>query len=71
MFSKVTQNDETDILGALSSVPHTLKETSKLGLRPIGQWPTYAATMRNIVLESEDDDCTIYQWPELRIILVQ
>ena len=26
MFSKITQNDETDILGALPSVPQTLKD---------------------------------------------
>ena len=49
-------------------VLQTLKETSKLGLNPIDQWPTYAATMRKIVREAEgeDDDCTVYQCHELK-----
>ena len=65
MFSKAMQSDEIDILGALTGVLQTLKETNKLGLKPVEEWPTYAATMRKIVQEGEDDDCKLYHCQEL------
>lgn len=42
IFSKVMQVDEIDILGALTSLMKTIKETDKLKSRPLEEWPTYA-----------------------------
>ena len=66
MFSRAMQNDEIDILGALTGVLQTLKETNRLGSKGIEQWPTYAATMRKIVLEGEENDSAMYQCQELK-----
>ncbi len=50
IFSK---SDEIDILGAQISLLRTLKETEKLGSKPLNQWPIYAATLRKCT-ESEE-----------------
>ena len=47
------QADELDILGALSNLLRTVKETNKLNTIPLDQWPTYAATL-NIIDENEE-----------------
>ena len=46
IFSKVMQNDEIDILGALTSLLKTLCETETLSTKPLEQWSTYSATLR-------------------------
>ena len=66
MFSRAMQNDEIDILGALTGVLQTLKETNRLASKGIEQWPTYAATMRKIVLEGKENDSAMYQCQELK-----
>ena len=58
IFSKSMQSDEVDILGALTSLLKTLKETNKLSSRPLDQWPTYAATLRKI---TEEEGSKVYQ----------
>ena len=35
-------------------------------MKPVEEWPTYAATMRKIVQEGEDDDCKLYHCQELQ-----
>ena len=45
-FSKVMQNDEIDILGALMSQLKTLCETETLASKPLEQWSTYSATLK-------------------------
>ena len=44
-FSKSMQNDEIDILGALTDLLKTLKETDKLASKSLNQWSTYAVTV--------------------------
>ena len=44
IFSKSMQNDEIDILGALTGLLKTL-ETDKLASKPLDQWSMYAATV--------------------------
>ena len=46
IFSKSMQEDEVDILGALSYLLRTVKETNKLSAKPLDQCPTYAATVK-------------------------
>ena len=41
------QSDEIDILGALTCLLKTLKETDKLSSVPLVEWPTYAAILKN------------------------
>ena len=45
IFSKYMQSDEVDILGALTCLLRTLKETDKLASKSLTQWATYAATL--------------------------
>ena len=45
IVSKSMQNDEIDILGALTGILKTLKEMDKQASKPLDQWPTYAATV--------------------------
>lgn len=58
------QNDEIDILGTLTGILKTLKETNKLASKPLDQWPTYAATIRKIT--DTEDDGKVYQCQELK-----
>ena len=51
IFSKSMYNDKIEILGALTGVLKTLKETNKLASKPLDQWPTYAATIRSQTLK--------------------
>ena len=57
------QNDEIDILGALTGVLKTLKEMDKLASKPLDQWPTYAATVSKCT--TEEVGCTVYQLQKL------
>ena len=51
IFSKVMQNDEIDILGALTSLLKTLRETETLASKPLAQWSTYSATLKRFTKE--------------------
>ncbi len=63
ILSKCMQSDEVDILGALTCLLKTLKETDKLGFKPLHQWITYAATLSKC---SQDDGDTVYQCQQLQ-----
>ncbi len=63
IFSKCMQSDEVDILGALTCLLKTLKETDKLGSKRLHQWITYAATLSKC---SQDDGDTVYQCQQLQ-----
>ncbi len=52
------QEDEQDILGALTYLLRSVKETNQLSAKPIDHWPTYAATLQKI---SEEDGERVYQ----------
>ena len=59
VFSKCMQSDEVDILGALTCLLKTLKETDKLATKPLEEWPTYAATLQKF---TKEDSSTLYQF---------
>ena len=61
--SKSMQADGLDILGAVSNLLRTVKETIKLNARPPGQWPTYAATVKKITDGNEEK---VYQGQVLK-----
>ena len=63
VFSKCMQSDEVDILGALTCLLKTLKETDKLATKPLEEWPTYAATLQKC---TEEDSSTLYQCQQLK-----
>ena len=46
ILSKTLQNDEIDILEALTGVLRTLKELDKLLSKPVGQWATYRSVLK-------------------------
>ena len=48
VFSKVMQNDKIDILGALTSLLKTQRETETLTSKPLEQWSTYSATLKSL-----------------------
>ena len=50
-FSKCMQSDKVDILGALTCLLKTLKETDKLASEPLTEWTTYAATITKCTAE--------------------
>ena len=54
---------KSDILGALTCLLKTLKETDKLSSMPLVEWPTYAATLKKC---TEDNGSTIYQYQQLK-----
>ena len=57
-FSKCMQNEEIDILGAITALLKTKREIEKLGSNPLDQWPTYAKVCANC---EEEDGSVIYQ----------
>ena len=65
IFSKSMQSDEVNILGALTSLLKTLKETEKLGSKPLDQWPTYAGTLGKC---TDEDGSKVYQCQELKSV---
>ena len=65
IFSKVMQSDEVDILGAITSLLKTIKETDKLSSKTLEEWPTFAATTKNISCDGEDEE-KVYQCQELK-----
>lgn len=64
IFSKSMQSDEINILGALTGLLKTLKETDKLASKPLNQWSTYAATVSKC--NTEEDGSTVYQIQKLK-----
>ena len=63
IFSKVMQSDELDIVGALTSLLRTIKETEKLRSLPLAQCPVYSATMKKL---KEENGQKVYQCQELK-----
>ena len=63
VFSKVPQNDSLDILGAFTSLLHTVQELRKLSSKSLQQWPTYSSTLKSITRE---DGNKLYQQQLLR-----
>lgn len=63
IFSKTMQSDSLDILGALTSLLRTVKETNKFCCKALSQWPTYSATVKKIV---QDKGVPDYQNLELK-----
>ena len=57
------QSDELDIVGALTSLLRTIKETEKLRSLPLAQWPVYSATMKKL---KEENGQKVYQCQELK-----
>lgn len=63
VFSKILQQVTLDILGAFTSLPHTVQELTKLSPRSLQQWPNYLATLTNI---TQEDGSNFYQQHILR-----
>ena len=63
IFSKVMQNNKIDILGALTSLLKTLRETETLASKPLEQWPTYSLTFKRFTKEG---DKVLYQFQEVK-----
>lgn len=63
IFSKSMQSDILDIIGALSCLTRTVKETSKLQSKPLSEWATYSATLKKITQESGE---FVYQCQQLK-----
>lgn len=62
-LSKVMQQDNLDILAALTGLLKSIKELEKLESSPLRQWPTYVATIKKCSKEGEN---TIYQAQQLK-----
>ena len=56
------QSNSIDILAALTSLLRAVKETSKLGEKPLGQWPMYCSTIKKATDEAGKQ---LYQCQEL------
>ena len=63
VFSKCLQNDDIDILGALTCLLKTLAESEKLSQKTLEHWPTYATTLKKCILENKKH---VYQSQELK-----
>ena len=57
------QSHSLDILGALTSLLRTVKETDNLSSKALSQWQTYSATVKKIVEEEGESE---YQNQELK-----
>lgn len=51
IFSKCMQDDELNLLAALTCLLHTIKETEKLSGKNLEQWPTYTSTLQKFTEE--------------------
>jgi len=58
------QDDEVNLLEALTCLLRTIKETDKLTSRSLEQWPVYSSTLRK--LTEEDGQKDIYQLQKLK-----
>ena len=57
------QNDEIDILGALTSLLKTLRETETPVTKPLKQWSTYSGTLKKL---TNADNKVFYQSQEVK-----
>ena len=57
------QSDSLDIVGALTCLISTVKETNKLKTKPLSKWPMYSATLGKIALEDGEH---VYQCQTLQ-----
>ena len=64
-FYQSLQKDDVDILGALTGIIKTLKETEKLASKPLEEWPIYAATL-NKCSPDGNDGAISYQCQSLK-----
>ena len=48
VFSKVLQEDDTDILKAFTSLLRIVKDVNKLNDKPLEQWKTYSTIIKKI-----------------------
>ena len=48
VLTKVLQQDSLDILGAFSSLLHTMQELKKLSSKRFEQWPSYSSVVKSI-----------------------
>ena len=60
------QDDEVNLLEALTCLLRTIKETDKLTSRSLEQWPVYSSILRK--LTEEDGQKDIYQLQKLKNI---
>jgi len=63
IFSKVMQDDEVDIVAALTSLLKILREMETLSSKPLTQWPTYSAIKKKFIREGEK---MLYQSQEVK-----
>ena len=61
ILSKVMQNDDLDIVQALSSLIKSMKEIDKLSSTPLDQWAVYSATLEKCST-TEANGKVIYQY---------
>ena len=64
VLSKAMQSDDLDILGAISSVVKSVRDTNKLSSTPLEKWPTYDYLIKNTSVDDEGQES--YQSQELK-----
>ena len=65
ILSKALQNDNLDILSALTGILRAMKELDKFSLTAIDQWPTYASIIAKCT-QDPDTEHYLYQSQELK-----
>jgi len=63
IFSKSMQSDSLDVIGALTCLVRTVKETKKLRDKPLSQWQTYSTTISKVVAKDGEQ---LYQSQALK-----
>lgn len=66
IFSKSMQSDSLDIIGALTCLVRTVKETKKLRDKPLPQWPTYSTTISKVVVKMGSNCTNLRHWNSFR-----
>ena len=64
IFSKSMQEDELNLLAALTFLLQTIKETDRLNSKSLEQWPVYNSTLQK--LTDEGGEMNIYQLQKLK-----
>jgi len=64
IFSNCMQEDELNLLAALTFLLRTIKETDKLCSKSLEQWPVYNSTLQK--LTEEDGQTNVYQLQKLK-----
>ena len=57
VYSKTMQGNEIDILGALTSLLKTVRDTDKLSTKLLEQWPTFAVTQKKCTVDNGRKVC--------------